>query len=230
MLGVLVNTLAVIAGSSVGLLLRKGIPERIIKAVMAAIALCTLYLGFTGALVGRDAIVIIVSLVLGAALGTVLDIDGGIQRLGGWVERKLRRPDQEGPSVGEGFVTASLLFCVGSMTIVGSLNAGLTGDNSMLFAKSVLDLISSTMLAVSLGVGVLLSAAFVLVFQGAIVLLAGVIRPLLTDAAIAQMSCAGAILIIGLGFNLLGLTKLKIADMLPAIVFAPILTALVALF
>lgn len=230
MIGVLVNTLAVIAGSSVGLLFRRGIPEKISKAVMTAIGLCTLYLGISGALVGQNAIIVILALVLGTGLGTVLDIDGAIARLGNWVESRFRQPVVGGASIGEGFVTASLLFCIGSMTIVGSLNAGLLGDNTMLFAKSVLDLISSTMLAVSLGLGVLVSAAFVLVFQGAIVLLAQVLAPVFSQAAIAEMSCAGSILIIGLGLNLLQITKIKVADMLPAIVLAPVLVGVAGLF
>ena len=230
MIGVLVNTLAVIAGSSVGLLFRRGIPEKISKAVMTAIGLCTLYLGISGALVGQNAIIVILALVLGTGLGTALDIDGSISRLGRWVESRFRQPVAGGASIGEGFVTASLLFCIGSMTIVGSLNAGLSGDNTMLFAKSVLDLISSTMLAVSLGLGVLLSAVFVLVFQGAIVLLAQVLAPVLSQAAIAEMSCAGSILIIGLGLNLLQITKIKVADMLPAIVLAPVIVAVTGLF
>ncbi len=230
MIGVLVNTLAVIAGSSVGLMFRRGIPEKISKAVMTAIGLCTLYLGISGGLVGQNAIIVILALVLGAGLGTALDIDGAISRLGRWVESRFRQPMGGGASIGEGFVTASLLFCIGSMTIVGSLNAGLSGDNTMLFAKSVLDLISSTMLAVSLGLGVLLSAAFVLVFQGAIVLLAQVLAPVLSQAAIAEMSCAGSILIIGLGLNLLQLTKIKVADMLPAIVLSPVIVAVAGLF
>ncbi len=230
MIGVLVNTLAVIAGSSVGLLFRRGIPEKISRAVMTAIGLCTLYLGISGALVGQNAIIVILALVLGTGLGTALDIDGAISRLGRWVESRFRQPVAGGTSIGEGFVTASLLFCIGSMTIVGSLNAGLSGDNTMLFAKSVLDLISSTMLAVSLGLGVLLSAVFVLVFQGAIVLLAQVLAPVLSQAAIAEMSCAGSILIIGLGLNLLQITRIKVADMLPAIVLAPVIVAVAGLF
>lgn len=229
MLGVLVNTLAVIVGSGLGLVFRRGIPEKITRAVMSAIGLCTLYLGFSGALAGRNALITIIALVLGTALGTVLDIDGAINRLGKWAERAINRgkPGQlEGSgSIGEGFVTASLLFCVGAMTVVGSLNAGM-GDHSMLFAKSVLDLIAAAMLSVSLGLGVMLSAAFVLVFQGTIALFAGVLKPLLSDAAIAEMTCAGSLLILALGLNLLGITKLKIADMMPAIVLAPVLVLL----
>jgi len=228
MLGVLVNTLAVIAGSGLGLIFRRGIPEKITRAVMSAIGICTLYLGFSGALAGRNALITIIALVLGTAAGTVLDIDGAINRLGQWAERAISRGKPAaagGASVGEGFVTASLLFCVGAMTVVGSLNAGM-GDHSMLFAKSVLDLIAAAMLSVSLGVGVMLSAAFVLVFQGAIALFAGVLRPLLSEAAIAEMTCAGSLLIMALGLNLLGITKMKIADMMPAIVLAPLLVLL----
>lgn len=226
--GVLVNTLAVIIGSLLGLSLRRGIPEKIIRAVMTAIGLCTLYLGISSALAGKNAIIAIVSLVLGAALGTHLDIDGAIRRLGDWVGRKLKKPEKPGKLIGEGFITASLLFCVGSMTIVGSLNAGLSNEYSMLFAKSVLDFISSIMLSVSLGVGVLLSAAFVLIFQGAIVVLAQLLRPVLNSTAIAEMSCVGGILILSVGLNLLNITKIKAADLLPALVFAPLIVFLLA--
>lgn len=220
MIGTLVNTLAVVAGSLLGLALRKGIPARLSAAAMTGIGLCTLYLGIDGALNGQNAIIAILSIVAGGMIGTALDIDGAIQRLGNRVQQKAS--PQAGARVGEGLVTASLLFCVGSMTIVGSLNAGLTGDNQMLFAKSVLDLISSVMLSVTLGIGVLLSAAVVLLFQGALVLLAQVLKPVLSTAAIAEMTCVGSLLIIALGFNLLSITRIKVADYLPAIAIAPL--------
>lgn len=230
MLGVLINTLAIIAGGSLGLFFRRGLSQRISQAVMTAIGLSTIYLGITGMMAGDQAMVIIVSLVLGAALGTLLNIDGAIKRLGQWAEHKLKHTHKDGPSIGEGFVTASLLFCVGSMAIIGSLNAGISGDNTILFAKSVLDFISSAMLSLSLGVGVLLSAGLVFLYQGLIVLLAQVLRPLLSEAAVAQMSSVGAILIFVLGLNLLQITKIKIADYLPAIAFALLLTSLASLF
>ena len=130
----------------------------------------------------------------------------------------------------EGFVTASLLFCVGAMTINGSLNAGISGDNSLLFTKSMLDLFASIMLTASLGFGVMLSAVFVLVFQGALVLLAGVLAPVLTPLAIAEMTSAGSLIIVAIATNLIGITKIKVADYLPAIVFAPIICWIVSLF
>lgn len=226
MLGVIVNALAVVVGSVFGLLFKKGIPEKFSDAVMKGIALCTLYIGISGSLKGSNTIVLIISIVIGAAAGTALDIDGFLNRIGGLAERRFSKKGETG--IARGFVTASLLFCVGAMTIVGSLNAGLTGDNEMLFTKSVLDLISACMLSVSLGVGVLFSSAFVLVFQGAIALLAGVLGPVLTPEAINETVCAGSVIIVGLGLNLLGITKLKVADYLPAILFAPIILWLVS--
>lgn len=228
MQGVLINTVAVLLGSSLGLLLRRGVPEKILQAVMTALGLSTLYLGISGALVGQDAIAIILALALGAALGTALNIDGAINRLGERIQQRFKHPDSQG-RIGEGFVTASLLFCVGSMAIVGSLNAGLSGDQSMLLAKSVLDMISSFMLAASLGFGVMLAALPVLIYQGAIVLLAGLLKPLLSEMAIAQMSCAGSLLILALGLNFLQVSRIKVADLLPAIFLAPIITLLTQL-
>ncbi len=228
MLGVVVNTITVILGSSVGLLFKKGIPDRVASAIMKGIGLCTFYIGVSGSLKGENTLILIISMVIGIAAGTVIDIDDKINRLGNLVERKFSK-GKDTVSISKGFVTASLLFCIGAMTIVGSLNAGLTGDNEMLFTKSMLDFFSSAMLSVSLGIGVLLSSAFVFVFQGAIVLLANFIAPILTDAAIAEMICAGSVMIIGLGLNLLDITKLKIANMLPAIAIAPILCYIISI-
>ena len=228
MIGVLVNTITVIIGSCVGLLLKKGIPQRLTTAIMLGIGLCTIYIGVDGMMKGENTLVLIVSMVLGALVGTWLNLDGKIQALGDWMEQKFNRNQAENGtsqvSLAQGFVTAALLFCVGSMTIVGSLNAGISGDNEMLFTKSLLDLISSSMLAASLGLGVLLSAVFVLVFQGALVLLASVLAPFLTTAAIAELTCCGSVLILALGLNLIGVTKFKVADYLPALVFVPILS------
>lgn len=226
MLGVIVNVFTVIIGSLVGLLCKKGIPEKIEKAIMTAIGLCTLYLGVSGALAGSNVLVMILSMILGTATGTLLDLDGGITRIGRWVENKFRRKGGQSVSVAEGFITASLLFCIGAMTIVGSLNAGLRNDYDMLFTKSLLDLFSSMMLAASLGIGVLCSAAFVLVFQGGLVLLAQVVAPVLTEASIAEITCVGSLMILALGLNLLGITKIKVANLLPAMLFAPVALAL----
>lgn len=226
MLGVIVNFATVVLGSLIGLLCKKGIPERVEKAVMTAIGLCTVYLGIDGALAGENVLVLILSMILGTAIGTLLDLDGGIARIAGWVEKKFQKKSGAAVSVAEGFITASLLFCVGAMTIVGSLNSGLRGDHSLIFTKSLLDLFSSMMLAASLGIGVLCAAVFVVVFQGSLVLLSQVIAPVLTEAAIAEITCAGSLMILALGLNLLGITKIKVANLLPAMLVAPFALAL----
>lgn len=227
MLGVIVNTVAVLLGGSIGTICKKGIPERISNTVMVGVGLCVVYIGIDGALAGENTLVLIISMVLGAIVGSLIDIDGKLDKLGKFVEKKFSK-NQNG-SVAQGFVTGCLLFCVGSMTVVGSLNAGLLGDNQMLYTKSLLDLISSTMLAETFGFGVILSAVFVLVFQGSLVLLSGLLQNLLNSAAIAEMTCVGSVIIIALGLNLTGISKFKVANFMPAIIFAPILSFLFGL-
>lgn len=221
MIGVMVNVIAVLAGSAIGLIFKRGIPKKVADAIMLGIGLCTMYIGISGAIKGQNQLVAIIAMVLGAAVGTLLDIDRGLTALADRFEARFRKPDGSGASLAEGFVTASLLFCIGAMTIVGSLNAGLTGDNQMLYTKSVLDFISAIMLSATLGIGVMCSALFVLVFQGAIALLAGFLAPILSDAAIVEMTCVGSLLITALSLNILGIAKIKVANYLPAIFFAP---------
>ncbi len=222
MIGAIVNTLAAVVGGLLGSLLKKGIPERFADLVQKGLALCVLYIGIKGSLVGTNTLVTILSLVLGAILGELLNIDGAIERLGAWAQRKLSKG---GSRLGEAFVTASLLFCVGSMAVVGSLQSGLTGNHETIFTKSMLDFVSAIILASTLGLGVCLSGAFVLVYQGAIVLLARWAAPILSDYVVAEMSCAGSLLIVALGLNMLGITKLKVANLLPAM-FLPIILCL----
>ena len=228
MLGVIVNTITVLLGSTVGLFCKRAIPEKITKAIMLAIGLCTIYIGVSGTLDGENTLVLILSMVFGTAAGTAMDLDRRITQLGELLNRRFQRADGS-VSLTEGFVTGSLLFCVGAMTIVGSLNAGLRGDNEMLFTKSLLDLISSCMLSVSLGIGVLFSAVFVFVFQGALVLLAQFLAPVLSATAIAEITCAGSLMILALGLNLIGLTKFKVVNFLPALIFAPLFSWLFTL-
>ena len=229
MLGVLINVITVIVGSSIGLLFKKGIPDRVSKAAMIGLGACTLYIGISGSLNGENVLIIIASVVLGAIVGTLLNIDGAINKLAQKVESKFKKPDSN-VSIAQGLISATLLFCVGAMTVTGSIQAGLTGDNSVLITKAMLDLVSSMMLASSLGIGVLLSSVAVFVIQGGLVLLAGVISPLMSTGAINEMTCAGSILIIMIGTNLMGITKIKVADFLPAIIFAPIFYNLSPLF
>ena len=228
MLGVIVNVITVIIGASVGLLLKKGIPERVSKAAMTALGACTMYIGISGALCGENVLILIASTVLGAIIGTLLKIDDAITRLAQRVEAKFKKKGSD-VSIAEGIISATLLFCVGSMTVTGSIQAGLTGDNSILITKALLDLFSSMMLASTLGIGVLFSIVPVFVIQGGLVLLAGLIAPLLSTGAVNEMTCAGSILIVMIGTNLMGITKIKVADFLPAILLAPIIYNLVPL-
>ncbi len=226
MLGVIVNVITVILGSCIGLLFKKGIPEKVSTAAMIGLGACTLYIGISGSLCGENVLIVIASVVLGAISGTLLNIDGAINKLAKNVEMKFKKEGQ-GISIAEGLVTATLLFCIGSMTVTGSIQAGLTGDNSILITKATLDFVSAMMLASSLGLGVLLSSLSVLIVQGGLVLLAGVIAPFMSTGAINEMTCVGSLLIIMIGTNLMGITKIKVADFLPAIIYAPVIYNLV---
>lgn len=224
MIGVLVNTLTVLLGGAAGLLFRKGIPERVSSMVMLGLGACSIYIGISGALCGENTLVLIVSVVLGVIVGALLRIDDAIHTLAERVEARMQK--RGGGSVAEGLVSATLLFCVGSMTVTGSLQAGLTGDSSILLTKAMLDLVSSVMLAASLGMGVLLSAVPVLVIEGGLALLAGWLAPLLSTVVVNEMTCVGSLLIVMIGTNLMGITKIKVADFLPAILFAPLICQL----
>lgn len=226
--GVLVNVLTVLIGSTLGLLLKKQIPEKLTTAVMTAIGLCTVAIGVTGVIKGQNQLVMIISLVLGTIIGTLIDIDGKLTKIGDKLQKK--KGENEKSTFSQGFVTASLLFCVGAMTIVGSMNAGISGDNQMLYTKSVLDLISSTMLGASLGIGVLFSSVFVLAFQGGLVALSIALGSFLNDFAVAELICAGSVMIIALGLNLIGITKIKVANLLPGLVLVPIVCKIFELF
>lgn len=230
MLAVLINAGAVIVGSLIGLVFKKGIPEKYADVIMKGIGLCTIYIGITGAMKGNNVLILILAIVIGGAIGTKMDIDKGINSLGQYVESKAKKTGDGSTSIAQGFVTASLLFCIGAMAIVGSLNAGISGDYEMLLTKSVMDFVSSAVLAVSLGVGVLFSAGFVLVFQGLIVILAQFLEPVLVDATIAEMTAAGSLIIMALGLNILDITKLKVANYLPALVIAPLIMKIIMSF
>lgn len=219
MLGTIVNTIAVVIGASIGLLIKKGIPERIGDSLMKALGLCTIFIGISGAFKGEDTLVMIISMVLGTLIGEAIDIDRRVNSGVSKIEKKFTKKEN---NISQGFITSSLLFCIGSMTIVGAMNAGLLGDNTMLFTKSTLDFCSSIVFASTLGIGVLLSAGFVLVYQGGLTLLAIAAAPLLSTTVINEMTCVGSLVIIATGLNLLGITKLKLMNYLPAM-FLPII-------
>ena len=214
--GASVNVLLVLLGSAVGLLFKKGISERVKTALINGMALCVLYIGVTGLFEdGTSIIVIIISFALGAVIGELIDLDRHINRLGEKLEAVFSKGSDS--KIAEGFVTSALLFCVGAMTVVGSVESGISGDNSTLYSKSVIDCITAAALASSLGAGVILSAVPVLVIEGGLTLLAALVSPWLTEAGIANMSAAGSLLIIALALNMLKITKIKVMNYLPAI-------------
>ena len=219
--GTIVNSAAIVAGSIAGLLLGKFIPERFSDAMEKGAALCVLYIGVDGMLAGENTLVAILSISIGAILGELLQLDEHMHQLGDWVEQKFGGKGSK-TSLSDGFVTASLLFCVGAMAIMGALDSGLTGDHSTLYAKALLDGIISVVYASTLGIGVALSAIPIFLYQGAIALGASFLAPYLTEAVILEMKCVGSILILGLSLNMLGLTKIKVMNYVPA-VFLPIL-------
>ena len=240
--GTLVNAAAILVGSLLGMLLTwlaghfstllpagsTLLAERLKTIIMQGVALCVMYLGISGCLEGNNSLIAILSMVLGALIGELLDLDKRMRSLGDWVQKRTEHLVTNGrqASISEGFVTASLLFCVGAMAIVGALQDGLTGDHSTLFAKSLLDGISSIVFGASLGLGVAFSAVAILLYQGSISLMASFLQPYLGDAVIAEMTCVGSLLIVALSLNMLGLTKIKVMNLVPAI-FLPILLCLV---
>jgi uncharacterized membrane protein YqgA involved in biofilm formation len=218
-LGTIVNSLAIIAGSFVGLLFRNGIAEKYNQTIMQSIGLAVILIGIKGALGCNDLLIIIISLALGSFIGELIGIENYLERLGNWLETKFSKSSN---GFSAGFVTASLMYCVGSMAIVGSLESGLTGNHTTLFAKSALDGITGIILASSLGIGVLFASVPVFLYQGFITLMAGLLKPLLIPAVISQMSSIGGLLIVALGFNMIREKKLKVGNMLPAI-FMPLI-------
>lgn len=225
--GTLVNAAGILLGGGAGLLvrrlMRRGVPERFSDIVMKGIGLCTIYIAATGLLDGSKSLVTILSVVIGAVLGEWLDLDGKIRALSEKLEKKFSR--QGDSSFAQGFMAATLLFCVGTMAIKGSLDGGLRGDHATLYAKSVMDTISACIFSSTLGFGVLFSVVPVVLYQGTITLLASVAGPYLGDAVIAEMNTVGSLLLLGLSLDLLGIAHLKLMNYIPAM-FLPILLCL----
>ncbi len=221
MIGTLINAGAVAAGSLLGRALGARFPQRMQETTLAGIGLMTLFFGVQNALQSHSALVVLGSLLGGGIAGELLDIDGAINRLGAWTERRLNR-GQSG-TFSKGFVTASLLFCVGPMAVLGCFEDATTGTYRILAVKSLLDGVMSAAFATTLGWGVLLSAASVLVVQGTLTLGAGVLKPLLSPTMVTELTATGGVMLIGLALNLLGLKQIRAANFLPALLLAPLL-------
>ncbi len=213
--GAVVNALAVFIGSAVGLLLKKGLPKRMGESIMKGLSLCVIYIGISGAFEGENVLIAIVSMAVGTVIGELLNLNVRMERLGEWIQNKFQSKNSQ-TSVAEAFVTSSLLFCTGAMTIVGSLQSGLSLDHSTLIAKSLIDGIAAVVL------GVFFAGVLCLVYEGGLALCAQFIEPFLTAAVINEMTCVGSLLIMGVAINMLFKNKICVMNSIPA-VFMPIL-------
>lgn len=222
MLGTIINVVAILVGSAAGIALHGGMPQRFRDTIMQGLALCVVLIGVMGAVQTSNSMIVIFSIVLGALVGEGIDIEKRLDSVGNAAQRLFDR-GKGGPSTfAQGFVTASLVYCVGAMAIMGSLDSGLRGDHATLIAKSILDGVSAIVFASTLGPGVALSAAAVFIYQGAITLLAQFVAPFLTDALVTEMSAVGGLLIIGIGVNMFDRVHIKVGNLLPAI-FMPVI-------
>lgn len=226
MLGTIVNTLSIIAGSLIGLLFKGSIPEKYSQTVQHAIGLAVILIGIKSALKTDAILMVIISLALGSLLGELLRIEERLDQLGNWIGRRVSK---ESDGIAKGFVSTSLLYCVGAMAIIGSMESGLTGNHQTLFAKSILDGIGSVLFASTLGVGVLFSSISVFLYQGFLTLTASSMKPLLLPGVVSQMSAVGGLLIVAIGIGLLEIKKIKIGNMLPAI-FLPLVYQVLKVF
>lgn len=227
MLGTIVNVATILIGTLLGIIIKSGIKESYKETIMNGISLSVILIGIMGGIGSNNIILVIGSLVIGSIIGESLDIDKKLDHLGLNMERRFGKGDS---NFSKGFVTASLVYVIGAMAIVGPLEAGLSGNYETLFAKSALDGISAILFASTLGIGVAFSAIPVFIYQGSITLLANLIKDLLTPDAINEMSAVGGLLILAIGINLLGIKKIKVANMLPAIFIPLIYYSIINLF
>ncbi|MCK4427061.1 MAG: DUF554 domain-containing protein [candidate division Zixibacteria bacterium] len=220
MKGTLVNTASVILGSSLGLLIGSRFSEKLNTIVMHALGLATLLIGFRMAFETENILLVIGSLAIGGIIGEILKLEEGLERFGDFIKRKIK---SESGTFVLGFVTSSLVFCIGPMTIVGSIQDGVSQDASVLYAKSLLDGFASIVFASSLGVGVLFSSLIVLLFQGSLTLLGSHLSFLLKPEILNELTATGGLIIVGIGIYLLGIKKIRVGNFLPALVVAVIL-------
>lgn len=229
LLGSFINALLIVLGAFFGRLI-KNIPETMQQTIMTIIGLVIAVLGIQMGLESNNFIIIVVSLVMGTVVGEWLDLEGKFNRFGLWVESLFGKRAQKG-TIAQGFVTASLIFVIGSMAIIGALDSGLRNDHDVLITKGIIDGFMAIILASTLGIGVMLSAVPVLFYQGAIALLAGVISTYIPtealDLFIKEMTATGGVMILAIGLNIANLTKIRVANLLPAIIIVAILVAII---
>ena len=219
MLGTIVNALAIIAGGIIGLLFKNVIPERISESLLKTTGLAVIAIGITLIFRGENLTLLIISLILGTIIGETIDIEGMLEKFGAFIESKMKNKES---NVALGFVTCTLVYCVGSMAIIGSIQSGLTGNHDILFSKALIDGITSVSMAVSMGVGVIFSSISVFVYQGIITTLASFMQSLLSEVVVNEMTAIGGVIIMGIGLNFLEIKRIKVGNLLPAI-FLPII-------
>ena len=215
-IGALVNAGAIALGTGIGLLLRMGLQERYKKSIMQALGLAVIFLGLKMAWASQNSLVVVLSLALGTFVGELGRLEDKLTEFGTWLAKAV---GSRFGDIGQGFVNATLLYCVGAMGIVGSLQEGLTGDASVIFAKSLIDGTIAIVLTASLGLGVMLSAVPVFLYQGAITLAAGVLAAFMTEPMLTEINGTGGLLIVGIGFNMLELLHIRLASLLPSLLF-----------
>ena len=226
MLGPIVNASAIVVCSLLGCFFIKKIPERMEEIIKKAIGLFVIYAGIKGALDNQRILLMLMSLVGGAVIGEFIDIDSLMNRLGLWAEKRLGMSGEGKRSFSKAFISTTLLYCTGSIIIVGSLQSGLTGNHDLLFMKSVLDGVSSLVFAASMGIGVAFSAIPLFICETGIVLLSNFVKDYLSPDIVREMSAVGSILVAAIGFNFLGMIEIKVANFIPAI-FIPLVYMLV---
>lgn len=220
-LGTLVNSGAIVLGSLIGLLFKRGLPEKWEQTMMSSIALCIVIIGVQMAMKTGNIIIVIISLVIGSIIGEIVDIEERMNKLGTFLGQRLAKGSSSvAGQIAEGFVNSSILFCTGAMAIVGSIQDGLAGDCSTLFAKATLDGIIALILTANVGVGVMMSAISVGFYQGSITLLAGVVEPYITELILQEVTASGGVMIMAIGLNMLRITKIRIGNMLPGMLVA----------
>ena len=236
MFGVLVNALSIVLGSLVGVVIKKGIKEKYTQTIIHGLGLAVVALGIMGALEANNMLIVIVSIAIGSVIGEWIDIEKLLENMGDKIQAKVSKPKEnmrssaatisldskveteEKSNIAKAFVAATLMYCSGGMAIVGSLQSGLDQNHTTLFIKSILDGVTSIVLASAMGIGVIFSAIPLLVYQGLIAISASFAKGILTDAVVADMSSIGGILILGIGINILGLSKIKVGNMIPAVI------------
>ncbi|WP_066070461.1 DUF554 domain-containing protein [Alkalithermobacter thermoalcaliphilus] len=225
MLGTIVNAVAIVIGSIIGQLIKKLSPDKFNDTLMKGLALSVIFIGISGAMKSSNIILLIFSIAIGAIIGEILDIDALLNKFGNHIEKRFNVG-----RISQGFITATLIYCVGAMAIVGSIESGLTGNHATLYAKSTIDGLTAIIFSSSLGIGVMFSAISVIIYQGIITIGASFLKNILIDSTITQMSAVGSLLIMGIGFNMLGDFKIKLANLLPAIFIPLVYQLIITLF